>query len=44
MTGDALDMVFEVKLAEYDAMTEELRSLKDIQSLSLIAHKGETVL
>ena len=44
MTGDTLDMVFEVKLAEYDAMTEELRSLKDIQSLSLIAHKGETVL
>lgn len=44
MTGNNLDMIFEVKLSNYDALTEELHACKAVQSLSLIAHKGETVL
>lgn len=41
--GDDLDLIFEIKMEEYDALLEELRTLKGVTSVSLVAHKGEAV-
>lgn len=43
MVGNDLDLVFEIKMEEYDTLIDELHALKDIVSVSLVAHKGEAV-
>ena len=43
IVGEDLDMVFEIKMEEYDSLLEELRTVKGVRSVSLVAHKGEAV-
>lgn len=41
MVKGRVDMLLEIRLKDYEPMLQELNAMESVQSVSLIAHKGE---